>query len=131
MSTFPNCECFLFSLLSLSLPLIKFNLLDFFQLPLEWDAGVNRGTLQQREKLFPRKSSKSGCTGRHQREKKKRKSSRANWGNCKLKKLPAHPLLQQYDIDTGAKRTRLWNQLHDRTHIQGITSMTDWLNSDD
>ena len=30
--------------------LIKFNLLDFFQLPLEWAGGVNRATLEEREK---------------------------------------------------------------------------------
>ena len=30
--------------------LIKFNLLDFFQLLLEWAGGVNRATLEEREK---------------------------------------------------------------------------------
>ena len=53
--------------------LIKFNLLDFFQLPLEWAGGVNRATLEEREKEFAEESfhwklSKPRCTGRHQRE---------------------------------------------------------------
>ena len=32
--------------------LIKFNLLDFFQLPLEWAGGVKRASLEEREKEF-------------------------------------------------------------------------------
>ena len=59
----------------LSVTLIKFNLLDFFQLPLEWAGGVKRASLEGREKEFAEEKfpleivqTSVHCTGRHQKE---------------------------------------------------------------
>ena len=81
----PRSLCF-------SQPLIKFNLLDFFQLPLEWDVGVNRSS---REPTFPLGILQSSMHWSPSKG-EKRKSWRANWVGCKLQKQPLLRISAQY-----------------------------------
>ena len=69
--------------------LIKFNLLDFFQLPLEWAGGVNRATLEEREKelaeeKFPLEIVQTSVHwSTSKREKRKSSRGEKGWGVAK------------------------------------------------